>query len=398
VPQPFDPAVLREDPYPVYARLREKAPIARAQLGSREGWVVSRYDDCVQVLRDPSLELAAVRGWVPPELGEGPAARILPRLLAVQDPREPNRIRTLVSDAFTVWAVEGLRSAVHGLVKRSLDRDQAKLSMDLVEDFASPVAFLAVAELLSVPPEDHALLRAWQSRAVGMFEPEGLGPGGVDACHVASEELWSWFEAHVRRQRRRPGDDLLAALIRVRRGSQCLSDDELVAFCVQLVTLGCRLSEALIGSGGLALARHPEQAERLRRDASLAVGAVEECLRWDSPVQLALRVAVRDTGLRGFAIERGQLVYVLLGSANRDAELYDEPDTFEIARRGPPHLTFGSGPRSFQSGHVARMLAQVTLPALVRRFPRLRPAADPPRHRPAFLVRSLERCPVVLGD
>jgi cytochrome P450 len=398
VPRPFDPAVLRDDPYPIYARLREKAPIVQAQLGSREAWVVSRYDDCVQVLRDPSLELAAVRGWVPPELGEGPAARILPRLLGVQDPREPNRIRTLISDAFTARAVERLRGAADALVEQALDRGQAKGSMDLVEDFAFPVAFQAVAELLSVPPEERALLRAWAPQAIGMFEPEGLGPQGVAACHVASEDLWSWFEAHVGRQRRRPGEDLLGALTRVRRGADCLSDDELVAFCVQLVTLGCRLSEALIGGGGLALARHPEQAERLRRDASLAVGAVEECLRWDSPVQLAVRVAVRDTSLRGFAIERGQLAYVLLGSANRDSELFDEPDTFEIARRGPPHLTFGSGPRAFQSGHVARMLAQAALPALVRRFPRLRPAADPPRRRPAFLVRSLERCPVVLGD
>ncbi len=398
MPRPLDPAVLREDPYPVYARLREKAPIVYAQLVSGKAWIVSRYEDCVQALRDPSLELAAVRGRIPPELGEGPAARILPRLLAVQDPVEPNRIRALVADAFTAREVERLRGAVQRLVKRSLVRDPEKLSMDLVEDFAAPVALLAVAELLSVPPEEHALLRAWQPRAVGMFEPEGLGPDGVDACHVASEELWSWFAAHVRRNRRRPGDDILGALLRVRRGDQCLSDDEVVAFCVQLSTLGCRLSEALIGNGGLALAQHPAQAGRLRRDPSLAVSAVEECLRFDSPAQLALRVAVRDTSLRGFVIERGQMVYVLLGSANRDPELYDEPDRFEIARRGPPHLTFGSGPRSFQSGHVARMLAQVALPALVRSFPQLRPAADPPRHRPAFLIRSLERCPVVLGD
>jgi cytochrome P450 len=398
MPRLFDPAVLREDPYPIYARLREKAPIVRVPLAEKEAWLVSRYDDCVQALRDPGLELAAVRGWVPPELGEGPAARILPQLLAVQDPREPNRIRALISDAFTVRAIEGLRSTAQEGVDQALDRAQAKGGMDLVEDFAFPVAFLSVAELLAVPAEDCALLRAWAPQAEGMFEPGALGPGGVDLCHTASEELWTWFEDHVRRHRRRPGDDLMAALIRVRHGEQSLSDDELVAFCVHLVTIGCRIGEALIGSGGLALALHPEQAKRLRWDPSLAVAAVEECLRWDSPLQLAVRVAVRDTSLRGFAIERGQSVYILLGSANRDAELYDEPDTFEIARRGPPHLTFGSGPRSFQSGHVARMLAQVALPALVRRFPRLRPAADPPRHRPAFPIRSLERCPVVLGD
>ena len=398
MPRPFDPAVLREDPYPVYARLREKAPIVRAQLGSQEAWVVSRYDDCVQALRDPSLELAAVRGWVPPELGQGPAARILPRLLAVQDPREPNRIRALISKAFTARAVEALRRPTHELVGRVLDRAQAKGSMDLVEDFAFPVALGVVAELLAVPAEDTALLSAWAPQAALMFEPDGLGPGGVERCDAASEELWAWFEEHVRRHRRRPGDDLMAALIGVHCGAQCLSDDELVAFCVQLVTLGCRVSQALIGNAGLALARHPEQAERLRRDPSLAVSTVEECLRWDSPVQLALRLAVRDTSLRGFVIERGQTVYVLLGSANRDPELFDEPDRFEIARRGPPHLAFGSGPRSFLSGRAARMPAQVALPALVRRFPRLRAAADPALRRPTLLVRSLQHCPVVLHD
>ncbi|MBW2234265.1 MAG: cytochrome P450, partial [Deltaproteobacteria bacterium] len=323
MPRLFDPAVLREDPYPIYARLREKTPIVRVPLAEKEAWLVSRYDDCVQALRDPGLELAAVRGWVPPELGEGPAARILPRLLAVQDPREPNRIRALISDAFTVRAIEGLRSTAQEGVNQALDRAQAKGAMDLVEDFALPVAFLSVAALLAVPAEDCALLHAWAPQAEGMFEPGALGPGGADRCHTASEELWAWFEDHVRRQRRRPGDDLMAALIRVRHGEQSLSDDELVAFCVHLVTIGCRIGEALIGSGGLALALHRKQAERLRWDPSLAVAVVEECLRWDSPVQMAVRVAVRDTSLRGFAIERGQSVYILLGSANRDPELFE---------------------------------------------------------------------------
>jgi cytochrome P450 len=251
LPRPFDPAVLREDPYPVYARLREQAPIVQARLGSQQAWVISRYADCVQALRDPSLELAAVRGWAPPELGQGPAARILPRLLAVQDPREPNRIRALISKAFTARAVESLRQPTHELVGRALDRAQAKGSMDLVEDFAFPLALGAVAELLAVPAEDAALLHVWAPRATAMFEPGGLEPEGVQECHTASQELWSWFEGHVRRKRRHPGDDLMAALMRVRLGAQRLSDDELIAFCVRLVTLGCRISEALVANAGL---------------------------------------------------------------------------------------------------------------------------------------------------
>jgi pimeloyl-[acyl-carrier protein] synthase len=393
---PLDPGFL-ENPYAAYARLRELAPVARARVHGREVWVVTSYDECVRAFGDPRLKLPSTEGHVPSELGAGPAARILPMLLRVHDPAEPNRLRRLVAHASTASAAEALRPAVAQVVSEALDRAEDKGSMELVSDFAFPVAILSVAELLGVPAEDCSLLRTWAPDASTILEPQRLGARGVRRCHAAVDSLWLYFEEHVRRLRRRPGHDLLSSLAEVRSGEDRLSDEELIAFCVQHLAIGYRCTEALIGNGALAFALHPDQAERLRTDPGLAASAVEECLRWDAPFQIATRVAAEDMGIRGFSIEAGEILLIVLGAANRDPELFDAPDTFDIARSGPPQLSFGMGPRTFVGAAIARMQAQQALQQLVGRFPVLRLASEPPVRRRSILMRALERCPVAFA-
>jgi cytochrome P450 len=226
-----------------------------------------------------------------------------------------------------------------------------------------------------------------------MVEPARFNEESREACHAATDALWVYFEEHVRRRREQRDDDLLSRLIDRWDAEGVAGDRDLVAFCVHLMAIGVRTTESLIAGGARALALHPDQARELRRDASLAVPAVEECARWDSPVQVTSRLARQNLLLGGFPVEEGDRVYVLIASANRDGDVFEDPDVFDVRRRGAPHLSFGCGTRPFLGAHMARMQAQVALRQLVRRFPELQPAGAEV-YRPSVLMRSLRRCPV----
>jgi cytochrome P450 len=392
-------AALLADPHALWRRLRAEAPISRVLVGGggaaggEEAWAVAGYLDCLAVMSDRRLALPPLAGWVPPGLGEGPAARVLPRLLALQDPREPNPMRARVSRVFAPRAVDAMRLRVREVVEETLDRAEDKGTFDLVTDFAFPVSVLAVAELLGVPSEDCGLLRTWAPHAARMLEPARLDAEAIEACHAATESLWVYFEEHVRRRRRTPDDDLLSRLVERCDAEGVCGDAELVAFCVQLLAIGFRATESLIAGGARALVLHPGAARKLARDAALAVPAVEECARWDSPVQMTSRLALEDLLLGGFPIGAGEKVYVLIASANRDAEIFEHPDAFDVRRRGAPHLTFGCGTRPLLGSHMARMQAQVALRQLARRFPELEPRGGEV-YRPSLLMRSLRHFPV----
>lgn len=387
-----NPAFLA-DPHPTYRRLREGAPVSRIRVDGEPAWAVACYDDCVSVLRDPRLRLPPMQEGMPSGLAAGPATRVLPWLLAAQDPCDPNPLRSRVTRAFTPRAVDSLGPRVREVVEEVLDRAEDKGTFDLVEDFAFPVSVLAAAEFLGVPAEDCGLLCAWTPRAARLFELARLTPAEITDCQAATESLWVYFEEHVQRQRNRASDDLLSRLIGSFDAEGACGDRELVGFCVQLLVVGFRTTEALISGGAHALVRHPDAAIKLRRNSTLVVPAIEECARWDSPVQMTCRLAADDLCIGGFPIEAGEKVYVLLGSANRDAEIFEDPDVFDVARWGPPHLTFGFGSRPFLGGHMARIQAQIALRQLVRRFPDLQ-VVEPAAYRPSLLIRSLQRCPV----
>jgi cytochrome P450 len=330
-----------------------------------------------------------------PEFGEGPAARVFPNLLDMKDPPERTRLRKLVSGVFTPQAVESLRPRIAQVIDELLETAADAGSMDLMADFASQVSVVAICELLGVPVADRPLIERWAPDFSRIFEASGLEPDERARCHTSTHSLCDYFELLVRRRRFDLGDDLLSALIQAEVEGDRLTHDEAVAMAIQLLSAGCETSMGLIGNGTLALLRHRDQFRKLRMDRELAVGAVEECLRYDSPVQFVGRVAREDVELHGVKIAKDQRVWMLIGSANRDPDFCDYPDQFDITRYGVPHLSFGFGPNFCPGAHLARLEAHLALRALVSRFPALELASDVLQYRPSLRFRTLESLPVV---
>jgi cytochrome P450 len=390
---PFDPA-FRADPYPGYARLRREAPVYWSELGDRGCWVVSRFTDCLAVLRSPDMGMRRPGPEAPPELQDGPAARIYPRLLIFNDPPDHGRLRRLVSKAFTPRAVETLRPRIHRIVNQLLDAVADRRRMDLMADFAFQVPVLVICELLGVPTVDRQKFKRWTPDFSLLFEPDLLDSESLARCDAATASLVDYFEDLISVRRRCPEPDLLSALIEVSDGGDRLAREELIAMAVQLLNAGYETTMGLIGNGALALLQHPDELARLRAEPSLIDAAVEECLRFDSPVQLSGRIARDDVTLRDVEIEAGDLVITLLGSANRDPAAFERADRFEI-RRPPAHLAFGFGSHFCLGAHLARLEARIALGTLVRRLPRLEIATRQLPRRPSMLFRVLERLPVV---
>ncbi|CAN5713701.1 cytochrome P450 [soil metagenome] len=394
----------KADPYPFYARLRAEAPVWGATLRDRRtAWLVTRYDDVARVLKDDAFakdklnaldpEQRAKTPWVPGFLK--PLER---NMLDLDDP-DHARLRALVSKAFTPRLIEQLRGRIEALCEELLDamereRDR-KGGTDLVAGYALPLPATVIAELLGVPAEDHARFHRWSNRLVSVSS-------GRDMLR-ALPAAWA-FVRYLRKlvelRRADPEDDLITALIRAEEAGDKLSEDELLAMAFLLLVAGHETTVNLIASGTLALLEHPEQAERLRRDPSLVKPAVEELLRYTSPVEMATeRYAREDVEIRDTTIPRGGLVLAVLGSANRDERHFEDPDSLDLARDPNRHLAFGRGGVHHCLGApLARMEGQTALNALLRRFPGARLAIAPEtlRWRRGLFLRGLERLPLIV--
>ena len=393
---PLDPA-FRVNPYPAYARLRAEAPVYRAANGT---WVLSRYDDCVAVLRGPAwssdarnssaYRRAVEQGradFSDDMLGETPPFLVL-------DPPDHTRLRRLVSKAFTPKVVGRLRPFVQRVVEELLAAVAERGVMDVVEDFAYPLPLAVICELLGVPLADHASLREWSRRlSRGMDPPEVLPPEVVAARRDAGNEFAAYFRALIQRRRATPGDDLLSALISAEDGGVKLSEEELISTCIFLLAAGHETTVNLISGGMLALLEHPDQHALLAADPSLAASAVEEFLRYDAPVQYAYRTALEDVEIAGTTIPAGAQAVALLGSANRDEAQFEEPDRLDIRRADNHHIGFGFGIHFCLGAPLARLEGQV---AFQRLLPRLRDLqlAGEPRYKEHIVLRGLRSLPI----
>ncbi|MDQ3498963.1 MAG: cytochrome P450, partial [Actinomycetota bacterium] len=373
----------KANPYPFYARLRAEAPVWRATLRDRRtAWLVTRYEDVARVLKDDAFakdklnamdpEQRAKTPWVPGFLE--PLER---NMLDLDDP-DHVRLRALVSKAFTPRLIERLRGRIEALCEELLDPIQRvrgrRNGTDLVAGYALPLPATVIAELLGVPAEDHAKFHRWSNRLVSVSS-------GRDMLR-ALPAAWA-FVRYLRKlvelRRADPEDDLITALIRAEEAGDKLSEDELLAMAFLLLVAGHETTVNLIASGTLALLEHPEQTEKLRRDPSLVKPAVEELLRYTSPVEMATeRYAREDEEIGGTTIPRGGLVLAVLGSANRDERHFEDPDALDLARDPNRHLAFGRGGVHHCLGApLARMEGQIALNALLRRFPGARLAIAP---------------------
>lgn len=393
----FGPEMLA-DPYPVYRRLRETDPVH--WHASFDAWVLTRYDDVVAAFHDPRLsserseplrQLAACKDV-------DPFFDYLACRMDFKDPPAHARLRGLASQAFTPHTVAALRPRIEELVDRFLDPAERQGRMDVIADLAFPLPGTVIAELLGVPAEDRQRLKEWSDTFVGFFKtvPSETTTAEYQQSYRAAEELGTYFRGVIDRQAGSGQRGLLGALARAELAGERLSSVELSANATLLLHAGHETTTHLIGNGLLALLRHAGELQKLRDDPALIPGAVEEFLRYDSPVQFTYRRAAENFELDGRQVRRGQVVHLMIGAANRDPAQFAEPDLLDVTRSPNKHVSFGYGHHFCLGAALARLEAQVVFEKLLRRFPKWRLAEEPPQQQQNFVLRGLRTLPVLL--
>jgi cytochrome P450 len=383
------------DPYPSFARARRVAPVQWHEgLGL---WLAFTHAEANAVLRDRRLG----RIWRDREPGERFESFNLIHRNAIleMEPPDHTRLRRLISAAFArghverlrPWVEELARSLVDGLVERS----GGTTPVDVLGGMAEELPVAVIAELLGVPDADRHLLRPWSNAIVKMYEY-----GRTTAIEASAERAAGEFVGYLRGlaadRRRAPGEDLLSHLVGVRDSEgDRLTEDELVTTCILLLNAGHEATVNVSGNGLLALLEHPDQLQRLREDPGLLPSAIEELMRFDSPLQLFERTATEDVAIGGITVPRGQKIAALLGSANHDPAVFADPDVLDIGRSDNPHIAFGAGVHFCIGAPLARVELQASFGALLARTSRLE-LARPARRRPEFVIRGLADLPVVL--
>ena len=391
----FDPFLpgFNADPFPQYRRLREADPVHQSPLGF---WVLTRYEDCVAVLRDQRFGRAGFEGFLESVYGSPVGYERLPRSMLFQDPPDHTRLRALVSRAFTPRVVEGLRPRIQQVVDEIIDRALDARSMEVIGDLAYPLPVTVISEMLGVPAGDQESIKGWSADIARSLDAIGLqvDPDIVDRGRSARRAIGDYFRQLLPERRRQPRNDLLSLLIAAEEQGDKLSEGELLSTCILLYIAGHETTVNLIGNGLLALLRHPDQLRRLREEPALAASAVEELLRYDGPVQRTARFTTVDVEIGGRAIDKGAMVVTVIGAANRDPAQFPDPDRLDLGRVDNRHIAFGFGIHFCLGAPLARLEGQVALGALARRLPALALATDTVEWRESQVLRGLKALPV----
>jgi cytochrome P450 len=381
----------RRNPYSFYQPLRmSPPPVLRFFIPVA---IVSRYADVLATLRDQErFSSIPVRNRMTTETNEvfGDAPSIVN-----SDPPIHTRLRKLVSRDFTPRAIRELEPRVRALTTGLLDEVAHKRNFDLVADFAIPLPVRIIASILGIPGERYETFKRWSDT---LIELTSLPPGTpmADSVRVNLTEMRGYFAEEIERRRRHPGTDLMSSLVSAHEDTEMLSAGELMQFLVILLIAGNETTTNLIGNGMLALQDHPEQMALLRRDPTLLPRAIEEMLRYDSPVQSVFRTAKEDVEIGGTLIEKGSGVFLMIGSANRDAAKFERPDVFDITREENDHLSFGEAIHYCLGAPLARLEAGVAFGTMLNRFPQLRLDGQPRLdYKTSFFVRSLKSLPMI---
>ncbi len=399
---PFDPR-WADDPFPLYAELRAHAPAHRSPAGF---WVFSRHADCLAVLRDrvasveeetvdPSRLSERFRG---PDRSDDPVAQALAdaRPFLFRDPPDHTRLRGLVAKAFTPKVVESLRGPTQRLVDRLLDEALARGEVDLVAAFAYPLPVTVICDLLGIPEGDRGRFTGWSAALARGLDPDFLlGPDAVHQRLEAILQFAEYFTHLIAARRSDPGDDLLSALALAEEHGAVLSEGELLSTCILLRVAGHETTVNLIGGGVHALLDQPDALADLRDHPDLVRRGVDELLRFVSPVQLTGRSFLEDVTVGDADVEAGDFAMLLLASANRDADVFEDPDRLHLGRSPNNHLGFGFGLHHCLGAPLARMEAQLAIGTLVRRCPDLALAGDVAYHG-TVVLRGPSSLPVRL--
>ncbi len=365
----------RAHPERIYARMRRTDPVCRLfnPFTNTSVWFITRYDDAVNVLKDARFGKDVRKAVAPEQLANHPSQRhdleLINRNMTFTDPPEHTRLRASVSKVFTPHRIDGMRRHVERIAATLLETADTQTSFDLVAGYAYPLPLIVIAEMLGVPPEQRDQFHAW-TRAI-VFEPD------ADRTAAAVEELSGYFREVFQERRSQPRDDLISALIGLHESADVLSEEELLGMVCMLLVAGHETTLNLIANGTLALLQHADQLRTLRTDPSLIPGAVEEMLRFDSPVENTVRWALEEVEIGGKTIPRGALVLVSLAAANRDPDVFADPDIFLITRAPNKHIAFGQGIHYCLGAALARLEGEIAISALVQHFPEMQLAVDP---------------------
>jgi cytochrome P450 len=389
---PSDPGFVA-DPYPAYAALRAAG---RVLLDERsDHWLVPHHADVSALLRDRRFGRTYLHVATHAEMGrpEEPAYLepfwyLIRNGMLDREPPDHTRLRRLVAKAFTPRTVERMRGRVQAVVDGLVDRIAEAGGGDLVADLAGPLSVTVIADLLGIPEPDRPLLRPWSAQICGMYEVNPSEEAGRVASRAATE-FSAYLRALARERRARPADDLVTALTQVVDGGDQLTEDELIGTCVLLLNAGHEATVNATGIGWWQLFRHPDQLARLRADGSLLPTAVDEVLRFDTPLQMFERWVLEDVELFGVRVPKGAELGLLFGSANRDPAVFDAPDRLDLGRDPNPHLSFGAGTHYCIGAPLGRLELELSFGTLLRRLPRMVPAEDP-RWKPTYVLRGLE--------
>ena len=396
---PLLPAV-RHDPYPYYAAMRRESPIHQILPGA-PFYAVARYDDVCSVLHRPevfsstALQILAQGGGISfgPNSGALAGHRLLQSsMMIATDPPDHTRLRNLVNRGFTPRRMSALAPRLRAIAETCLDSVVATGKMDLVKDFAIPFPVTVIAELLGVEPERRERFKHWSDAIVIGLSGTSQAFGRAEVA-AAADEMADYIESVVAARRSSPRDDLISILTQAEEGD-ALTSGEVLSFIVLLLIAGNETTTNLIGNGTLALLRNPEQFARLQGDRSLMRSAIDELLRYDSPVQATARVALEAVALEDATLPAGALVMTAIGAANRDPEVFDDPDRLDLGRASNHHLSFGFGAHFCLGAPLARLEAEVAFDALLTRFPKLELASDTLSYRPSPILRGLVALPV----
>ena len=397
---PFNPFLVehRQDPHATWRRLREETPILYSRgFGA---WILTRYDDCESVLRDANFttdrnNTVLVRGLRFLARNTPEFISLLDRNLLMIDGDDHRRLRGLVSKGFTMRRIAGLRPRVEAMVDELLDEAAEDGEIDLVSRIAHRAPVAVIAELLGVPPEDREDFLRWSTGMVQMLDPL-QGSGGTAPIMDSIRELNAYFRPLLASRRQSPKDDLISAMISAEEGGERLAEDDLVALSSLLLVAGHETTSNLLGNAVVALLQNPGERKRLTDDLSLLPDAIDEFLRFDSPIQMTDRAAIEDCEVGGQRIKAGQLVAVVLASANRDPAKFDDPDRLDLARKDNHHLAFGLGNHFCIGSQLARLEADVVLGALLRRFPDFEGPNTPIEWHRSMLLRGPVTLPLRL--
>jgi len=386
--------VFSSNPYPLYRFLRRRYPLLRTPIGF---WISTRYDNCVSILRDKrfaAFDLNALDAF-PPDDGLKSMREALQHAIVFRNPPDHTRLRKLMNTFFSPAVVAGLEPTIQRIFDDLLDKVQergstASGSLDLIGDLAFPFPIDVLAEVMGATDADKPIFRDWM-RTLGVpLDPViSANDPGVEV-RAAIDAVRRYFSALAADRRIHPREDLISIMVAAEERGDLATEEELVFSAMFTLLAGHETTMNMIGNGMLALLRNPDALARLKSDPSLIDSALDEFLRYDSPVQVTFRTALEDIEVAGRTVPRGEHVVVFLGAANRDPERFADPDKLDIARTDNHHLSFAAGPHRCIGEVLARVEGRVAFETILRRMPKLALADPNPKWRPAMSLRGLK--------